>query len=198
MPLEMLVPMIKYWLVKNISQRPQIIRSKDIKNGMQVMNPGEQLWVNCAVHQQVMDCEWCDTITNDLEYEETIGTGKVDIQFDSQVEVPLPVEKEVISLRVEDRAEGILPGANNDTQQLPDDFTKVGVKAYDGVNEDAGDADKADKADVQVIKVNAESEAENVITAGRPLCAGIKADGVRCGRHADVGSDYCYIHKPND
>lgn len=175
MPLEQLVPMIKFWLVKNISHKPQVIRSKDLKNGMLVMNPGSQEWVNCAVHQQVMDCEWCKTITNDVDYENSIGSGEID--------AALPVKEEYVSLRIKDRHEGILPGAEKAAQELPSVYKRVGLADTDIQNPDAED---------YATCANLPQEKQS----GCPQCIGIKGDGTQCGRNADVGSDYCYIHKP--
>lgn len=174
MPLEQLVPMIKFWLVKNISDRPQVIRSKELKNGMLVMNPGAQEWVNCMVHQQVMECEWCETITNDVDYDETIGSGSV--------EVSPPGAGVYISLVEKDRTEGVSPDAARGHQRLPEIFNNIGVRAYDGETDtDAGNDNDA---------------LPTAAPSGRTRCAGIKADGAQCGRDADKGSAYCYIHEP--
>lgn len=190
MPLEQLVPMIKFWLIKNISRKPQIIRSKEIKNGMLVMNPGSQEWVNCAVHQQVMDTEWCKTITNDVDYDASIRTG--------EVEVALPKDDEYVTLRQKDVPVGVYPDAQQDPN-LPLIFKRTGLADSIVENPDAEDGESETEPEHASYEGNDDIVVIEQNQSGKcPQCAGIKGDGTRCGRAADAGSEYCYLHKPQD
>lgn len=96
-----LTQLIQYWLIKNIGDKPQVIRSASLPKGILVLGVGESEWVDCTVHQQVEQSPWCESVANDVNYEEVMAQEPPKPEYYHNVPVEtrregLPVAESII------------------------------------------------------------------------------------------------------
>jgi hypothetical protein len=115
-----LTPLIKFWLVKNISHKPQVLRHPKLKNGILVINPGQQEWIDTTIHSEIADrADWCETITNDVALEQQIAQVETPALPEADIPQILTEPERFVGVKAEIRdAETLETGSEEDSETI--------------------------------------------------------------------------------